>query len=174
MNFHNLVIKEKRLWHKHFIPALFAGLAAAIVSLMYQATPANIVLFASVGASAIILTHSRSHHLTKLHTTVKAYIVAIIVSIIMYFFNNYFIIHLSIQIFIIIFLVGLSILMLDAFHPPSISACISFVLANHKIFDLLILSTQILVLLVIVRLITYLFSEHLSIKEFINEFLEKN
>ena len=172
MDFHNLVLKERKLWHKHFIPALFAGLAAGIVSFFYQATPSNIVLFASVGASAIILTHSKSHHLTKLHTTIKAYIVAILVSIIMFYIKKLVVLHLSFQIFLVIFFVGIAILMLDAFHPPSISVSISFILTNHQISELLILFTQILVLLVIVRLVTYLFSQHLPIQEFLGEFIE--
>jgi hypothetical protein len=73
--------REKYLWHKHFIPSFIAGIAVGLLSFLYKATLSNIILFASVGASAVILAHSTSHHLLKLRTTIIAYITAIMVSI---------------------------------------------------------------------------------------------
>lgn len=162
--------KEKKIWHKHFIPSLVAGVAVAFISFILEATLGDIILFASVGASAVILSNSRSHHLTNLRTAIIAYILSIIIAIFLYTINIFINLHISIYIFLIVFLVGISMYLLNAVHPPAISAAIAFILFQKPIIDLLYLIITIFVLLVLIRLITYVLSQHLSIKEFLNEF----
>lgn len=170
MNLEKFIKKEKILWHNHFIPSFLAGLAAFIVSILYQLTVANIVLFASVGASAAILTNNRSHHLTKLHTTITAYLIAIIVSSAVYYLNRVISLPISLNIFLLVFLVALFLYLSNTFHPPAITASLSFMLLERPLMELIILFSEILVMLVIVRFISYVMSQHLSVKEFISEF----
>ena len=109
MVFKDFISKRRRLWHRHFIPSLIAGLVVAAIALVFDLTVSNVILFASVGASAVILTNSESHHLTKLRTVVVAYVIAIVISLVVYSYldkftkiNNsrtIFKIHLSCQLY---------------------------------------------------------------------------
>ena len=170
MEFNKLIKKEKQLWHEHFVPSLIAGLAVALISYGFQKTLSDIVLFASVGASAVILTHSRSHHLTRLRTTIEAYIIAIIVSSLIFFISLFLNLNISVSIFIVIFLVSILMYSINAFHPPAITASLSFILLERPIIDLFYLFVAILILFILIRLLTYTLSQHLPVKEFLNEF----
>jgi len=170
MNLKRLLKRERLLWHRHFIPSVLAGLAVALVSLIYQITVSNIVLFASVGASAAILTNTRSHHLTKLRTTILAYMVSIIISSMVYALNFFLPLHISVNIFLLVFLVGLFLFLLNVFHPPAITASLSFILLERPVFELIYLFFAIIILLIIVRLLTYTISQRLSLREFLKEF----
>jgi len=170
MNLDQIIQKERILWHRHFIPSLLAGVLVGLISFIYEATVSNIILFASIGASAVILTNSRSHHLTKLHTTIVAYFVTILISSAVYFFNVFIPLHISINIFLLIFLVGLALFLVNAFHPPAITASLSFILLERPLIDLLYLFSAVIILFVLLRLLTYIFSQNLSVKNFIREF----
>ena len=168
--FERFLKKERRIWHSHFLPSLGAALAAALVTLVFKATLSNVILFASIGASAFILTNAQKHHLTKLNTTVRAYIIAIAISALVYFLNQVVPLHLSFNIFMLVFLVGLGEYSFDAIHPPAISASLSFVLLQRPPQDLIYLFLTIFGILVIVRLSVYLYSQHLTVNEFMHEF----
>lgn len=162
--------EEKIIWHQHFLPSLFAALIVAFISFVYEATISNIILFASVGASAIILTNSHSHHLTRLHTTIIAYIITVILSSLIYILKSFITLHMSMYLFLIIFLVGICLYLFNAFHPPAITASLSFILLERPLIDLLYLFLAIVFLLISVRFITYVFSQHLSVNDFLTEF----
>ena len=170
MQLKKLIVKERLLWHKHFLPSLLTALVVGLLSFIYEYNTSSIVLFASIGASATILTHSRSHHLTKLHTTIKAYILAIIISLLVYLLNSVIPLHNSINIFLLIFLVSLSLFLTNAVHPPAIGAAISFILRKESLAELAYLFTAVILLLIAVRFLAYLLSQHLSVKEFEKEF----
>ena len=150
--------KEKRLWHKHFIPSLLAGVIVAVLALLFKANLPNIILFGSVGASAAILTNSHSHHLTGLRTSLIGYVIAIIFSGLLYIVNQYIKIDLSINIFLVIFSVTIAQFLMNSFHPPAIGASLSFVLLKQDAGELTSLFVTILILLILVRLFTYIFT----------------
>ena len=170
MNFDKMVKKERLLWHRHFIPSLIAGILVGLISFVYQATVSNILLFSSVGASALILTNSRSHHLTKLWTTIVAYILSIVVALGIYYLNKLISLPLSLNIFFVVFLTGIILFLANSFHPPAVAAALAFIVLEKNILDLLFLLLSIILLLIIVRLLTYTLSQHLSVKEFRSEF----
>jgi hypothetical protein len=170
MDLNGWMNKEKKIWHEHFLPSLLAGLVVAFLSIIYQMTVANIVLFASVGASATILTNDQHHHLTKLRTTIFAYVIAIVISLGVYTLNQYIYVHTAINLFLLIFVVALGLFLLDSFHPPAITASLSFILLEHPISDLLYLLVEIIILLIAIRFITYIFRQGLPIKKFLQEF----
>lgn len=165
----SFIRRERQLWHKHFIPSFIAGILVAIVSFAFEITVSSIVLFASVGASAIILTNTRSHHLTSLRTAIVAYVIAIVISSLVYITNSVFPLHISVNLFLIVFLVSILLFLSNAFHPPAITASLSFILLQRPLVDLFYLFVAVIVLLILARLATYTFSQHLSLKEFAKE-----
>lgn len=170
MNFAKLLRRERLLWHKHFVPSLIAGIAVAIIALIFEFTVSNIVLFASVGASAAILANVHSHHLTKLHTAIVSYVIAIVISLALYFINLRIALPLALNLFLAVFLTSIIIFLVNSFHPPAISASASFFLFERSLMDLLYLFIAILFLFIIIRFLTYILSQHLSVKEFWKEF----
>ena len=170
MDFKKWMKRKRILWHNHFIPSLIAAVVVAVLSFLYNLTISNIILFASVGASAIILTNTRSHHLFKLKTIITAYFIAIIISSLVYLLNTIVTLHTSINLFLLIFLVGFSLFLFDASHPPAIASSISFILLDRPLIYLIYLFFAIMMLLVILRFITYVASPKLSIKDFYKEF----
>ncbi len=170
MNFKKIMRKEKFLWHRHFIPSLIAGVLVGIISFLYQATVSNILLFSSVGASALILTNSQSHHLTKLRTTIVAYVLASFVALGIYYLNKFIVISLSLNIILIVFLTGIIMFLANSFHPPAVSAALAFIVLEKNISDLLFLLLSVVILLIFVRFLTYTLSQHLTVKEFKREF----
>lgn len=170
MNLKGFIKKEKILWHRHFAPSLIAGIGVAVIALIFEFTVSNIVLFASVGASAAILANFRSHHLTKLHTTITSYVVAIIVSLVLFLFNKIIGLPLVINLFLAVFMTAILVFLVNSFHPPAISAGVSFFLFERSLWDLLYLFLAIIILFIIIRFLTYTISQHLSIREFWKEF----
>tara|TARA_Y100000310_G_C20676209_1_gene813201 strand:- start:587 stop:1111 length:525 start_codon:yes stop_codon:yes gene_type:complete len=169
----SLLRKERRLWHKHFLPSLMAGVIVGIIAFFFEATVSNILLFASVGASAIILTNQHSHHLTKLHTTIVGYVSAIVLALAVYYLNTFYDLHIAVDIALLVFLVGLALFLFDSFHPPAITASISFIVLERPVFDLLYLFLAIIILMIVVRMGTYTISDNLPVKEFWREFLRE-
>lgn len=170
MNFNKFLKKEKQIWHKHFGPSLIAGIAVAVIALIFEFTAANIVLFASVGASAAILANVHSHHLTKLRTTIVAYIIAIIISLILYFLNLYLGLSLALNLFLAVFMTSILIFLANSFHPPAISASASFFLFHRGLNDLFYLFIAVIIIFIVIRFLTYTVSQHLSVKNFWKEF----
>ncbi|MBU1198761.1 MAG: HPP family protein [Nanoarchaeota archaeon] len=170
MSFKTFLRKKRKLWHKHFVPSLIAGICVAVVTFLFEFTAANIVLFASVGASAAILANFNSHHLTKLHTTITSYVIAIIISLILYGLNLFLNMPLYLNLFFVVFLIGLVIYLADSFHPPAISAGVSFFLFERNLSDLIYLFIAIVVLFILIRFFTYTISQRLPVKDFFVEF----
>lgn len=166
------ITKERHIWHEHFTPSIIAAAVVAAVMAFMKLTISNVILFSSIAASAFILTHSKSHHLIKLRTTLIAYIIAMITSGLLFVLNNILPIHQSIRLFLAIFLTGIIMYLANAVHPPAVSASLSFILLETTYFSgVLSLFIAILILLILVRLFTYIFSQHLPLRNFFKEFM---
>ncbi|MFH1978723.1 MAG: HPP family protein [Candidatus Aenigmatarchaeota archaeon] len=170
MDFKRFMKKERIIWHKHFLPSFFAAIIVAVLSFAFEITISNIILFASVGASAVILTNSTSHHLTRLHVVIVSYVIAIVVSYLIYFLNITVPIHMSINIFSTIFLVGILLYLSNSFHPPAITASLSFLLLERQAIDLVYLFISVILMLIAVRFVTYTIIQELPLKKFLKEF----
>ncbi|MFO7710159.1 MAG: HPP family protein [Candidatus Woesearchaeota archaeon] len=170
MDFQKFLRKEKKIWHKRFLPSLAAALLAGFISYVIDFTLSNVVLFASVGASAFILTNANHHHLATLRTTILAYVIALIISSFVYMANKYYPLHMSVNIFLLVFFVGISLYLFNAIHPPAISVSLSFILLKRSYVELIYIVIAIFLLFIIVRLITYAYSGDLSIRHFGKEF----
>lgn len=170
MDFDQWMKRERLLWHNHFIPSVFAGLIVAFLAYLYELTLPNIVMFASVGASVTILTHTHSHHLTRLYTAILAYFIASLLSALVYILKSYVETAIYVDIFLVIFLVNLGLFLFNVFHPPAVGASLAFILFHQRIADLAYLFIAIVIALIVVRFFTYIFSQHLSVTEFVKEF----
>lgn len=170
MEFKSWLRKKRKIWHKHFLPSLGAALIVALISLGVKATTSNVLLFASLGASAYILTNKERHHLTVLRTILISYIIAAIISSIVYTINLFIPLHLSINLFILVLTVGLALYLFNVVHPPAVSASLAFILFERAYNDIIVLLGCIIILFIAVRTIIYLKSHHFSIKEFMEDF----
>lgn len=170
MGFKKFITKKRRLWHRHFFPSFLAGLIVALIAFLFKVTLTNIILLASIGASAVILTNSESHHLTKLMTVIYSYIISIVVSLIIYLINFYYPLPISVNLFLVVFIIGLALFLFDIFHPPVITASIAFIQLERPLLELFYLFLGIMILLVLIRIITYVLHQDLSMKKFFYEF----
>lgn len=167
--------KERQIWHSHFNPSIIAALVVVLVTVFLKLTISNIILFSSVAASAFILTNVKSHQLTSLRTTIVAYLIALLLSSTVYLIALFIVMPVTLKVFVVIFLTGMGMYLADAVHPPAISASLSFVLLEGFYFSSLIsLFFTILSLLIAVRVVTYVFSKHLTMQQFLRgEFKKK-
>ncbi len=163
--------KEKILWHNHFIPSLISGVIIGVVFFLWELTTSNIILFASICASAVILANTKSHHLFKLRTVILSYLFSGFFAYFVYLFNHHvYDLHISLSIFILIFLIALLQYLLNIVHPPAISASISFILLERSADSLIYAFIIMVPTFILIRLFVYLFSQNLTIREFWNEF----
>lgn len=170
MNFKRFLKKERQIWHRHFVPSLVAALAAGLIAYIFEATTSNIILFASLGASAFILSNAEKHRLTKLKITVKAYTIAVILSVLLYYIDKIIPMHMCIKISILVFIVSMGLYLANAVHPPAVSASLSFILLERGLGELFMLLLAIILLLTMMRAFTYVYSKDLSIRHFLHEF----
>lgn len=173
MNFKDVIQKEKEVWHQRFIPSLVAGVAVAIIALFFELSKGNIVMFASVGASAVILVHKERSHLTKLKTILLAYILASGVSLLIFYASYFLNAPLQIRILVSVTLTSFLLYSFDVFHPPAVSAGISFLIFHRPVSELMALISSVLMLFILVRLSMYVFSQRFTLREFVYEFLHE-
>jgi len=169
-----IIKKEKILWHNHFIPSLITGIIVGLVFFAWETTTSNIILFASLGASAITLANSKSHHLFKLRTVILSYLLSGAVAFLLYIFNlRVFEMDLAVNIFILIFVTGLLQFLTNLSHPTAISASIAFILLEGSPIVLIYTFIVMIPCFVLVRLFAYVISQHLTVKEFFKEFKKR-
>lgn len=173
MNFREVIKKEKEVWHERFIPSLVAGVSIAIIALFFELSEGNIVMFASVGASAVILVHKERAHLTKLKTILLAYILASGVSLLIFYASYLLNVPIQARILVSVTLTSFLLYSFNVFHPPAVSAGVSFLIFHRPVLELLALISSVLMLFVLVRLSMYIFSQRFTLREFVYEFLHE-
>ena len=170
MSWHSWFTKERRIWHKRFIPSLVTGLAVAIITLFFELTTSNIVLFSSLGASAAIMTHNKIHELNILRTVISSYLIALVVSLLVgtgitLGLNS----ELGVMITVCVTLILLYLF--DIFHPPAVSASLAFLILEGGFAERIYIFFAVIILLIITKLLTYLFFyENLELRKFHLEF----
>lgn len=157
----------KKLWSSHFGPAFIAGIAVAIIFFFFEFSPGNILLFASLGASAAILTHTKFKETANIKITILSYIIMCGIAILIRLLN----LPTFAGIFLTIFIVSGVLSWLRLFHPPAISASLSFLLYEYEMLNLLALLFSVVCLLLLVRFLAYLMHPHLNIRHFHHEIL---
>ncbi|MBT6774338.1 HPP family protein [Candidatus Woesearchaeota archaeon] len=171
MSLQRFINKERLIWHKRFIPSLIAGIAVAVITFFFEMTASNIVMFASLGASAAILTHKQIHKLTILRTVIFSYLISLSISGIILFIIHHYTLSFSIAALIAVTLATLTMYLADVFHPPAVSAALAFVLLDGGFWETIVIFFSVIILLIIIKLLTYAFYyEHLEMDKFMQEF----
>ena len=166
-------VKKRRTWHSRFMPALIVGCVIIIVTLFFDYfSGAGIDIIASIVASVVILTHRFRHHLTMLSTVISAYVFSSILSVILVMLLTMGGVHIKLQIFIVLFLLAILLYWLDIFHPPAISFSMAFVVFVEGATSFFYVLFMAVILFIGVRAATYAFYQHLSIKDFVYEFVK--
>ena len=161
--------REVKLWHKYFVPMFIAGMVVAFLSFFFEASGACFVIITSVGASAVLLTYKRRHHLTTLKSAIWSYLAASIAAMIIEYVADLFGATVQVKILLVVLIVSILIINLNVFHPPAISAGLSFILYEGPLWELFLLIVAILVGFFVLRLLTYMISDHLSMNDFWHE-----
>lgn len=161
---------RKSIWHDHFVPSLVAGVVIGVIVYFYDTTVANILFFASVGSSAVILSNSTSHHLVKLRTTMIAYGLLILLAPLIQLVIRYVGLHEAVTIGVLVFSVSVAMFWLNAFHPPAISAAVAFIFFEGSLLDLVYLFLLVMLVFTAIRFLMYVSYQHLSPRQFWNEF----
>jgi CBS-domain-containing membrane protein len=163
--------KERTIWHKRFIPSLIAGISVAIITFFFEMTASNIVMFASLGASAAILTQKQIHKLTILRTVILSYLIALIISLIV----SHIPVSFPIAALLVVTLTTIGLYLFDIFHPPAISAALAFIMINGGIWEDITIFIAVIILLIIVKILTYAFYyENLEMHKFFQELKDIN
>ncbi|MBT4805278.1 hypothetical protein HON71_03845 [Candidatus Woesearchaeota archaeon] len=171
MSFPDFLKKERLIWHKRFIPSLIAGMAVAIITFFFEMTASNIVMFASLGASAAILTHKQIHKLTILRTVIISYLISLIISGFILYLVHHYSLSFPIVALIAVTLATLTMYLANVFHPPAISAALAFVLLDGGFWETVIIFFSVIILLIIIKILTYAFYyENLEMDKFMQEF----
>jgi len=171
MSFKKWLMHERSIWHKRFLPSLIAGVAVAIISLFFEMTVSNIVLLASLGSSAAILTHKQVHKLTILRTVILSYVVALVVSLGAMALVRFVGVTFPVAALVGVTFTTIGMYLLDVFHPPAVSASLAFVMFHVGFWEITVIFTSVILLLILTKLMTYAFYyEHLEMKHFWNEF----
>ncbi len=158
--------KERTIWHRRFIPSLIAGIAVAIITFFFEMSASNIVMFASLGASAAILTHKQINKLTILRTTIFSYIIALIVSLIV----SYIPVSFPVAALIVVTITTIGLYLFNVFHPPAISAALAFIMISGGVWEDVVIFIAVIILLIIIKVLTYMFYyEHLEMRKIFQE-----
>ena len=167
----DFIKKERAIWHQRFIPSLIAGIGVAVLTIFFQLTAHNVVMFASLGASAAILTHRFIHRLTILYTVIFSYLVALIVSLPIFYLMKDFEFAFPISILLVVTMTTLTLYLLNIFHPPAISASIAFLLIQDSVMERVLIFGSVIILLIVIKLLTYFFYyENFGLRNFAREF----
>ena len=161
-------------WPGHFTHALVLAIAISIAAMFNSyLSAAGIIIMGSLGASAVILTHKHKHHLTTLGTITFSYFIAtflaIGVAIILRMLNA----PLESKLIISIVVIGFSLFWLGIFHPPALAFGVAFMVFERTTSGYLIVFCAAIVCFVLIRMLIYMFYEHLSLKQFVNELIKE-
>ena len=164
--------KERKIWHRRFGPSLIVGIAVAIITFFFEMTASNIVMFASLGSSAAILTHKYIHRLTILRTVIIAYFIGLIVSLGIVNLTKSINLTFPITALIVVTLTTIGLYLFNVFHPPAVSAALAFIMMkNGGIKEDLTIFFSVIMLLILIKVLTYIFYyENLEMRRIKQEF----
>jgi hypothetical protein len=171
MSFHDLIQKERAVWHDRFIPSMIAAFAVFVITLVLQFSGFDIVLLTSISASIVILTSEKWHRLTVLGTSFYAYLLGYMVGFLFRWVNMQFQPSLAVLSFLTISTITLLIYMVNVFHPPAVGIALGIVLYQGSMANLLFILLVTIVLFIIVKGFMYFYYEHLKWKKFHREFM---
>ncbi len=156
-----IILKEK------LVPAFFAGVSIFIISFFLKITIGNAILFASLGASSVILAEFPDRRIAKLRVVLFSYLIAAITGYLFYYLKNVPL-AAGLAIFTSISLMAIT----NNIHPPAGGLTLAFIFQPRFLNELVTVFVSIVFLLVLLKSIIYLYKKELNIKKFHHEFLK--
>tara|TARA_Y100000034_G_C6812069_1_gene365002 strand:- start:144 stop:638 length:495 start_codon:yes stop_codon:yes gene_type:complete len=150
---------------------MVAGVVVAVISLIFKFTTPNLLLLGTLGSSAAILTHQYVHRLTILRTVIFSYSIALVVSLILSDLGQKIAIPFPTAAFLAVSITTLLMYLFNVFHPPAVSASLSFFMLHGSIGETIIIFISVIILLILVKLLTYAFYYgNVEMEHFLKEF----
>lgn len=171
MDIHKFIQKEREIWHDRFVPSIIAAIAVLIITIVLQKSGFDIVLLTTIASSIVILTNQHIHKLTVIGTTIYAYIVATLVGLLFIYLRERFVLSTPAVSFLTITTITLVIYLFNVFHPPAVGIALGIVLYKGTLVSLLFILSITIVLFVVLKMVMYMYYEHLHLAKFQNEFL---
>jgi CBS-domain-containing membrane protein len=153
-------VKEK------IIPALFGGLAIFLVSFVMRITVGNAILFASLGASTVILAEYPDRSMAKLRVVFVSYCFAAVFGFV-FSLLEYAPLAAGLSVFVTISVMALT----NNIHPPAGGLALAFVFFPSEPLQLFYVLGAVLMLLTFLKSVIYMYKKELHIKKFHHEFL---
>lgn len=167
-------IERKNGWAAGCINGLIAGTAVGLVAWLVTALDvqqeSNLLLFACLGSSSASMVFAPLAKSNSLRTIIAAYLIASLVCVVLYFINEAADFPLPLQCFVAVTLSITIMRLSDAMHPAAVGSAMAFIIYNREIKSLLLLLLAILGLLILVKMLAYIYLEELEFRRFPREF----
>ena len=161
-------IEKANSWLACLANGLLAGLAVGLVTWTFE--QGDFVLFACLGSSAASVVLAPIAKSNSLRSILLAYYKPCLTSLVTYPFHTARILPLWAQCCLA---VGISVFImrrLDALHPAAVGAALAFLILDRTLPHLLLMLLAILFLLIVVKILTYIYLEELQFRYFGKEF----
>lgn len=166
--------KKRILWHRSFEPALIIAIAVISASFfMEYFSGSGILMLSSIAASISVLTHKYRHHLTTLGNIISAYLAGALFSVVLVYLMRLGGVSIKLQVFALLFAVMGLLYFLNLFHPPAITFSLAFIIFRKGTLNYFFILFMLIVIFIATRIVIYNIYEHLSIKEFVYEFVKE-
>jgi len=164
-------IERESGWKAAAINGALAGAAVALVTwLVTTLQEGDLLLFACLGSSAASIVFAPLNKANSLRTIVAAYVIAIAVCLLLFPIHRHEILPIPMQCFLAVCLPVSLMRATDTMHPAAIGCAMAFIIYDREPRGLLLLMLAILGLLMIVKMLTYVYLEDLEFRHFGKEF----
>ncbi len=171
-------IEEQRSWAACWINGMIAGGAVAIVAWavmtleqdMLALSEGDLLLFACLGSSSSAVVFAPLAKTNSLRSIVLAYVTTSLISIAMYPIRESPDLPLPFQCFLAVCLSIALMRSVDAMHPAAVGSGMAFLIYRRDVWTLLLLMLAVVTLLVVVKILAYIYRRELTFKDFHREF----
>ena len=163
---------EERSWFwGAAINGIIAGAAVTLVAwTMSQLQEGDLILFACLGSSAASVVFAPMAKVNSLRSIILAYGIASVVCVVLIPAHQDPWVPLSVQCGIAVGLPVMLMRLSDSMHPSAIGSSLAFILFDRQLGEQLKLLIAIIGLLIIVKVLAYIYLRDLRFKDFGREF----
>lgn len=171
-------IERESRWRAACINGLIAGTSVGVIAWLVMTLEqgvmkfeeGNLILFACLGSSSAAIVFAPVARTNSLRSIVLAYLIAAAWCAVLIPLRESQYLSLPMQCFVAVTLSITLMRMLDAMHPAAVGSVLAFVIYRRNIESLLLLLLAIIGLLMIVKVLAYIYREELTFRDFPREF----
>lgn len=167
-------IERENGWIASLINGLIAGVAVGVVAWIVtrfeRGQEGDLLLFACLGSSSAAIVLAPVAKTNSLRSILIAYAVSASVCLLLYPLHHYTATAIPLQCLLAVCLSVFSMRALDAMHPAAVGSALAFIIYDRDINSLLLLMVAIMCLLVIVKVLAYIYRQELTFRDFPLEF----